>query len=214
MPEGPYRRSDGRRVWQVIAGAAAAHRLALACAFVFSLVVQSSIAHTSDQADAARELIHATSLVSILRTEAEQASQIADRLPEDVPKELNSQFRNAIDQNLAYDKMEAALIKSVAASVDLATLENSLRWWASDSGRAVTKAESSAYAEIFPGSTFRSYNPTPSDSRELSPTESKEVISNGRFPEFVGDLLAATETSRACLIPSSTLARIAREAHL
>jgi tetratricopeptide (TPR) repeat protein len=164
--------------------------------------VQSTTAHTSDQADAARELIHATSLVNILRTDAEQASQIADRLPEDLPKELSSQFRSAIDQNLAYDKMEAALIKSVAASVDLATLENSLRWWASDSGRAVAKAESSAYAELFPGSTFQGYNPNSTASRDLNATELAELMGTGGFPQFIADLLTATETSRMCLYSS------------
>jgi hypothetical protein len=169
--------------------------------------VQSTTAHTSDQADAARELIHATSLVNILRTDAEQASQIADRLPEDLPKELSSQFRSAIDQNLAYDKMEAALIKSVAASVDLATLENSLRWWASDSGRAVAKAESSAYAELFPGSTFQGYNPNSTASRDLNATELAELMGTGGFPQNIADVPVFQLQYRPGLRPRQTCDR-------
>jgi isocitrate lyase len=72
----------------------------------------SSIAYAVDRFDSARQLLQLTSVDNILRTDAEQAGFISDRLPEDLPPELRSDLRRAIDSSLDYNKMEEALLET------------------------------------------------------------------------------------------------------
>jgi hypothetical protein len=143
-----------------------------------------------------------TSLDNILRTDAEQAGLIADRLPEDLPPELRSDLRRAIDVNLDYNKMEEAVLKSISSKLDADTLDVNSRWWASSSGREIAKAESSIYASLFSGSTFEAYNPTaqPPDASNASLVD--ELLATGKFAEFVSDLLQSTGEFRLCFLSS------------
>lgn len=156
-------------------------------------------ANASARPDATRQLIEATSLVNILRTDAEQATLIEDRLPEELPPELRSAFRRAIDKNLGYDALEVALVKSAAAALDASSLENNLRWWGSSSGRAISKVESSVYASVLPGSSFETYSPLLEAPHDISAATSAELTAKGRFSQFATDLLTSTAIARSCL---------------
>jgi len=96
-----------------------------------------------DRFDSARQLLQLTSFDSILRTDAEQAAFITDRLPEDLPQDLRSDVRRVMDSNLDYNKMEEALIKAALAKMDRVTIDLNSRWWAMSPGREIAKAESS-----------------------------------------------------------------------
>jgi tetratricopeptide (TPR) repeat protein len=168
------------------------------CAFSFLLAVHSASA-AAGKADAARQLIQSTSLVNVLRTDAEQASLIADQLSEDIPAELRSDLRHVIDRSLGYDEMENALVRSVAVSLNPHDIDTNLRWWASDSGRAVAKMESSVYASIFVGSTFETFNPTIEPPHEVSAADLAQLTTEGHLSEFLTDLLSSTAASRSCL---------------
>jgi tetratricopeptide (TPR) repeat protein len=160
---------------------------------------QSALAHAGVSPDAAQQLIESTSFVNVLRTDAEQASLIADQLPEELPAELRSDLRHILDRNLGYDRMEAALIKATAAKLASSELDRSLRWWASGPGRAMSRAESSAYASLFPGSSFDTFNPTDVTPRESNTAAAAKVTTDGHFAGFVTDLLASTGAARSCL---------------
>src|ERR1700691_2596083 len=115
--------------------------------FFFSIVFCLSAwnAHGAGNLESARRLIQLTSIDNILRTDAEQAGFIADRLPEDLPPELRSSLRRAIDASLDYNRMEDALLKSLSSKFDGETIDVNSRWWASSSGREIAKAESSIF---------------------------------------------------------------------
>jgi tetratricopeptide (TPR) repeat protein len=153
-----------------------------------------------EASDAVRQLIQSTSIVSILRTDAEQASLIINQLPEELPAALRSDLRRALDEDLRYDAMEEAVIESAARTLDSSTLDANLRWWASDPGRAITKAESGIYASMFANSTFNAFNPTVGTPQTADPDTVEQVVVNGHFDHFVADLLASTETARFCLV--------------
>jgi hypothetical protein len=170
------------------------------CAIALLMVANSGSVVASPRDDLARQLIQSTSLVNILRTDAEQASVIADRLPEALPAELRSAFRLAIDRNLSYDAMEDALVKSLADTLDSTALENNLRWWASSSGRAISKMESSVYASAFVDSTFAAYNPIHEAPHDINPADSAELVVRGAFAQFITELLSSTQVSRSCLL--------------
>jgi tetratricopeptide (TPR) repeat protein len=159
-------------------------------------------AYAAGNLESARRLVQVTSLESILRTDAEQAGMIADRLPEDLPQELRSSLRRAIDGNLDYNRMEEALLKSLSSKIDAETIDVNSRWWASSSGREIAKAESSIFASLFGDSTFEAYNPTahPADASNAGPVE--EVLATGKFAEFVSDLLQSTAQLRRCILSS------------
>jgi tetratricopeptide (TPR) repeat protein len=141
-------------------------------------------------------------LENILRTDAEQAGFIADRLPEDLPPELRSSLRRAIDANLDYNRMEDALLKSLSSKLDGETIDVNSRWWASSSGREIAKAESSIFASLFSDSTFEAYNPTahPAEASNAGPVG--EVLATDNFVEFVADLAQSTGQLRLCVLSS------------
>jgi hypothetical protein len=120
-------------------------------------VLFSWSAYSAENFDARCRLIQLTSLDNILRTDAEQAGFIIDRLPEDLPSELRSDLRRVIDSNLDYNKMEDALLKTAFSKLDRSTLDLNSRWWASSSGRLRTGAflpwrqRGSTYLEHLPG---------------------------------------------------------------
>jgi tetratricopeptide (TPR) repeat protein len=170
------------------------------CSTVILLACPAYPADAGDASDAVRQLIQSTSVVSILRTDAEQASLIINHLPEDLPAVLRSDLRRVLDENLRYDAMEQALIQSVATTLDSSTLDANLRWWASGSGGAITKAESGIYAAMFADSTFNAFNPAIGTPQPADPNVVEEVIVNGQFDHFVADLLESTEAARSCLV--------------
>jgi len=88
----------------------------------------SELAHARISPDAAQQLIDSTSFVNVLRTDAEQASLIADQLPEELPAELRSDLRRVLDRNLGYDRVEGAVVRTVAAKLAPSELDRSLRW--------------------------------------------------------------------------------------
>jgi hypothetical protein len=167
------------------------------CGLLFTLHHGSVIA--AAKSDAARQLIQSTSLVNVLRTDAEQASLIADRLSDDLPAELRSDLRQVIDRNLGYDEMENALVKSVAAALKSHDIDANLRWWAADSGRAVAKMESSVYASIFAESSFETFNPTIEPPHEVSADDLAQLTTEGHLSDFLTDLLSSTALPRSCL---------------
>jgi hypothetical protein len=152
--------------------------------------------------DSARQLLQLTSLDNILRTDAEQAGFITDNLPEDLPPELRSDLRRAIDSNLDYNKMEEALLKTAVSKIDSATIDLNSRWWASSSGREIAKAESSIYASLFDGSTFEVYNPTAQPADSSNDELVDDILKLGKYQQFVASLLLATADSRQCLLTS------------
>lgn len=176
-------------------------------AFALLVAVQSGACDASARTDAVRQLIDATSLGNILRTDAEQASMIVDQLPEDLPAELRADIRRAIDQNLGYVELEASLATTLAAQLDFSTLDGNLRWWASSPGRAISRMESSAYASIVPASSFNAYNPTRAAPLDVSSGVFAELTANGHFSEFVGHLRTSTEASRSRLLLTVNIGR-------
>jgi hypothetical protein len=159
-------------------------------------------AYAAENFDSGRQLPQLTSLDSILRTDAEQAGFIIDRLPEDLPPELRSDLRRAIDSNLDYNKMEEALLKAASSKAYGPTFEPNFRWWASNSGREIAKAESSIYASLLDESTFEAYNPTaqPPDPSNAGLVE--EILATGKYQQFIVDLLLATGGLKQCLLSS------------
>jgi tetratricopeptide (TPR) repeat protein len=162
-------------------------------------VGQSDLTHARVSPDAAQQLIESTSFVNVLRIDAEQASLIAERLPEELPAELRSDLRRVLDRNLGYDRLERAVVKSVAAKLAPSELDRGLRWWASSSGRAISKAESSAYASLFPGSSFQAFNPTNGTPEESNTAAAVKAAIYGRFAAFETQLLVSTVAARSCL---------------
>ena len=172
-------------------------------AVLLALITPSN---ATPRTDAARQLIESTVLVNVLRTDAEQASLLADRLPEELPADLRSQLRRVIDQTLGYDRLEAALVTSVASKLSASTLDLNMRWWASEPGRAITKAESTVYASIFADSSFAAFNPTNQPPQESTSSLVAQLLDSGHLAEFVIDLLQASDTQRWCLLSTVTLA--------
>lgn len=164
------------------------------------IVLFSSCAYSAENFDSRRQLIRLTSLDNILRTDAEQAGFISDRLPEDLPSELRSDLRRVIDANLDYNKMEDALLKTAFSKIDRSTLDLNARWWASSSGREIAKAESSIYASLFGDSTFEAYNPTAQPQDPSNSGLVDDLLTAGKYSHFVADLLLATGDSRRCLL--------------
>jgi tetratricopeptide (TPR) repeat protein len=119
---------------------------------------------------------------------------------------LQSDFRRAIDQNLAFDVMEQALVDSVASTVDASARENNARWWASEPGRAITLAESTAYASMFAGSTYQTFNHMEAaTSGAMGTVDSDELAASGRFAQFAADILSSTAWSRSCLMATVSI---------
>jgi len=147
-----------------------------------------------------RELIQLTSQDNILRIDAEQAGFIIDRLPEDIPQELRSQIRRAIDVNLDYNRMQQALISAAALKIDRDRLDSQARWWASASGRAIARAESSIYAALFKGSSFDIYHGAGGTADQSNVQLVDEVVKASQFPEFVSELALSTTALRLCLV--------------
>jgi tetratricopeptide (TPR) repeat protein len=156
--------------------------------------------HAVDRIDSAYQFLQLTSFDSMLRTDAEQAGFITDRLPEDLPQELRSDLRRVMDSNLDYNKMEEALIKAALSKMDRVTIDLNSRWWATSSGREIAKAESSAYASLFSGSTFETYNPTAQPADPSNAGLVDEVLKTGKYEQFVADLLLGTADSRLCFL--------------
>ena len=109
--------------------------LILITASLIGFVAISTSVMATDKSTETRQLIQLTSQDSILRIDAQQAGFIIDRLPEDLPQELRSQVRQAIDVNLDYNRMQQALISAAASKLDRDRLESHSRWWASTHSR-------------------------------------------------------------------------------
>jgi tetratricopeptide (TPR) repeat protein len=203
-PRGSHRRYKPARIspWQN-PRITIARRLQLpaicACALAVLASIHAAPVTASVPTEAARQLIESTSLLNILRTDAEQASLIIDQLPEEVPADLRSDLRRVIDQNLGSGEMEDALVKSLAIKLDSSTLDGHLRWWASESGRAISKAESSAYTSMFAESSFEALNSVPAKSFAPNLAAVSQAMDNGQFARFVAELLGATGAARRCL---------------
>jgi tetratricopeptide (TPR) repeat protein len=174
-------------------------RRSFASVLIALWVGQSDLAHARISSDAAQQLIDSTSFVNVLRTDAEQASLIADQLPEELPAELRSDLRRVLDRNLGYDRVEGAVVRTVAAKLAPSELDRSLRWWSSGPGRAISRAESSAYAALFPGSSFQAFNPANGTPEESNTAAAAKVATDGHFAGFVTGLLASTGAARSCL---------------
>jgi tetratricopeptide (TPR) repeat protein len=166
------------------------------------VVLFSWSAYSAENFDLGRQLIQLTSLDNILRTDAEQAGFITDQLPEDLPPELRSDLRRVIDANLDYNKMEDALVKTAFSKLDKSALDLNSRWWASSSGREIAKAESSIYASLFSESTFEAYNPTAQPQDPSNAGLVDDILTTGRYQQFVADILLATGDLRQCLLAS------------
>jgi tetratricopeptide (TPR) repeat protein len=181
-------------------GLKSCERLILITASMTGFVAISPNAQATEKSAETRQLIQLTSQDNILRIDAEQAGFIIDRLPEDLPQELRSQVRRAVDVNLDYNKMQQALISGAASKLDRDRLDSHSRWWASTSGRAIARAESSIYAALFADSSFDIYHhaDTPADQSNAELVE--EVIQASQFPEFVSQLGQATTALRLCLV--------------
>jgi len=63
----------------------------------------------------------------------------------------------------------------------------------------MSKAESSAYASLFPGSSFQAFNPANGTPEESNTAAAAKVATDGHFAEFVTELLASTGAARSCL---------------
>ncbi len=174
--------------------------LILITASLIGFVAISTSVMATDKSTETRQLIQLTSQDSILRIDAQQAGFIIDRLPEDLPQELRSQVRQAIDVNLDYNRMQQALISAAASKLDRDRLESHSRWWASTSGRAIARAESSIYAALFTESTFDLYHPGGTTADQSNAELVQEVIDASQFPEFVSELAQSTTALRLCLV--------------
>jgi tetratricopeptide (TPR) repeat protein len=200
MPASIFCGSNRRRAGKILALRCNSGAPAL-CAIFLLFSWHASFADTSADREAARQLVDSTSLANILHADAEQAGLIADHLSDELPPGLQSDFRRAIEQNLGFDVMEQALVDSVASSVDASALENNARWWASEPGRAVTLAESTAYASVFADSTYRIFNHMQAAiPGAMGTVVSDELAARGRFAQFAADVLSSTAWSRSCLI--------------
>jgi tetratricopeptide (TPR) repeat protein len=166
------------------------------------VALSSRGAYAAENFDSGRQLIQLTGLDNILRTDAEQAGFIIDRLPEDLPPELRSDLRRVIGASLDYNKMEDALLKTAFSKLDGSTIELNTRWWASSSGREIAKAESSIYASLFGESTFEAYNPTAQPQDPSNAGLVDDILATGKYPHFVADLMLATSDPRLCLLAS------------
>jgi tetratricopeptide (TPR) repeat protein len=174
--------------------------------FLTLLLAHSDRAHGAIPLDAAKQLIEQTAFMNVLRTEAQQASLLADRLPEDVPADLQSDLRTVFDRDLGYEAMEAAVAKQVAAKLTQSQLDGSQRWWGSESGQAIKLSESRAYASLLADSGFQTFNPPPGAPQEGSSDRALKVLVSGRFASFAASLISSTAGARRCL--SGTLDRL------
>jgi tetratricopeptide (TPR) repeat protein len=170
--------------------------------YLIMAVLFSWRAYAAERFDLARLLLQSTSFDNILRTNAEQAGFIADRLPEDLPPELRSDLRRAIDSNLDYNKTEEALLRTAISKVDRSTIDLNSRWWASSSGREIAKAESAIYASLFGDSTFEAYNPTQEPQDPSNAGLVDEILRTGGYHQFVTSLWVATADLKQCFLTS------------
>jgi hypothetical protein len=164
------------------------------------LAGHSALATAAQADDAVRQLVESTSVASILKIDSEQAALVIEQLPEDLPADLRSDLRRAVDQNLRYDEMEAALIASIGHDIDPSALDRNLRWWASGPGREITKAEAGIYASLFAGSTFNAFNPVTEIAQSADSSAVEDVVASGNFDKFVSDLLTYSAPARSCLL--------------
>jgi hypothetical protein len=174
----------------------------LITASVIGLVAVSTGVKATEKSAETRQLIQLTSQDNILRIDAQQAGFIIDRLPEDLPQELRSQVRRAIDVNLDYNKMQQALISAAASKLDRDRLDSHSRWWASTSGRAIARAESSIYAALFTDSSFDIYHPADTTADQSNAELVEEVVKASQFPQFISELAQSTTALRLCLVSS------------
>jgi tetratricopeptide (TPR) repeat protein len=156
--------------------------------------------------EAAQQLLEHTTFMNVLRTEAEQASLLADQLSEDLPPDLRSDLRRVFDRDLGYEPMEVAVVKEVAAKLAQSRFDSALRWWASDSGQAIRLSESRAYASLLPGSSFQAFNPTQAAPDEGNSARALRVLARGRFSGFAVSLISSNAGARVCL--SGTMDRL------
>ena len=180
--------SRSRLLWQAVASI-----------FLMLWIGHGGRANGAVPLEAARQLIERTTFINVLRTDAEQASLLADRLPDVLPAELRSDLRRVLDRNIGYEGMEAAVVEEVAAKLGQAELDDSLRWWASGSGQAIRLSESRAYASLFAGSSFEGLNPTRAAPQEGNSDRALRALAKGRFASFAVSLLRSTDGARVCL---------------
>ena len=147
----------------------------------------------------AQELLERTTFNNVLRTDAEQAALLADRLSEDLPSDLRSDLRRVFDRNLSYNATEAMVVKDLSVKIGQSQLDQSSRWWASDSGRTINAAESRGYASLFPDSSFQAFNPAVSSPSGENNGRALKAIADGHFADFVETTIGATIVARACL---------------
>jgi hypothetical protein len=165
-------------------------------------VAISTSAQAIEASAETRQLIELTSHGNILRIDAEQAGFVIDQLPEDLPQELRSQIRRAIDVNLDYNNMLSALTSKAASKLDRHRLDSQSRWWASTSGRAIARAESSVYAALSDNSSFDVYNPLGTTTDPGNAELVAEIVRTSKFTEFIGQLAQSTALLRLCLVSS------------
>jgi len=104
--------------------------------------------------------------------------------------------------------MQSALISKAALKLDRDRFDSQARWWASTSGRAIARAESSIYAALFEGSSFDVYYPAGTTPDPSNAELVEEVAKASQFPQFIGELAQSTAAFRRCLVSSVATAEL------
>lgn len=148
----------------------------------------------------ARQLIDSIAFSTVLHTDAEQAARLLEQFPDDMPGVTRADIRRALDKYLDYGHLDRQLIHEVAAHLDSSAVDRSLRWWSSDSGRTISKAESGAYASMFSDSDFLLYHYFQRPSAIPAEDETSKAVDASGFARFMTDMFLATGEQRACVV--------------
>jgi tetratricopeptide (TPR) repeat protein len=125
-------------------------------------------------------------------------------LPENLPLELRSDLRKAVDKNLDYSQMRGEISKLVSSRLSAAAIERNLRWWTSPAGREIYAAESAAYSS-FNGRPVDPPRPLPPPGK-ISGVTVEQVVEEGGFISFADIVRRTNGAIRDCLWSTLTLA--------
>ncbi len=120
----------------------------IACAFlaITTLIAPPGGASSAANPDAMR-LLEASGFDAMLRLDATLDAALIGDAPESMPPELRADLAGVLDQSLAYSEMRRAMAEKIASRLDAAAIDRSLRWWASNSGTAISAARLDAFRD-------------------------------------------------------------------
>lgn len=169
--------------------------------FAVVAILTAAVVNAAPARDDAMRLLDASGFDAMLREDASRDGALTESLPSFLPPELRAAMVRAIDQSMGYAVMRRSMADELAARFDPAAVDRQLRWWASTSGQAVSKAQVESFRELVGPSGIRVDGGSPSAAAIALSSESP-------YPALLDKLARMSRQTSECLRMALAFRRI------